>query len=106
MKTKSYTIHTESGTRVHVSEKPGNIGITVKIIGNSNNVTLNKEEWKDLCGMLYDLTCYEPEQETSQVPDLDHEYGSSEADMTVETPMADATIAKLKAGSSNGAPEA
>jgi len=98
MKTRSYTIHTESGTNLLVSEMPNLTGITVRIIGPSNQITLNKEEWKDLTGLQYDLKCNDPELETSQVPDLDHEYGSSDADMTVDLPTADRTVAKLMAG--------
>ena len=95
MKTKSYEIHTKGKTSVLVSETQDQDAVIVKIIGPASFIKLNKQEWKELTGLQYELTCNEPVEELSQVPDL-----ASEADtaITVELPTADETINKLKAG--------
>jgi hypothetical protein len=93
MKTKSYTIHTEGGDKIHVSENIGNTAITVGIIGRNQKIFLNKKEWHELTQLQYVLTCNEPIEELSQVPDLTSE---ADTDMTVDLPTADATINKLK----------
>ena len=71
MKTKSYTIHTKSGVKLQVSETPDLKTITFNVVGPTQFVTLDKDEFDELCGMKYDLKCekvYDPE--LSQVPDL------------------------------------
>jgi hypothetical protein len=93
MKTKSYEIHTKSKTSVLVSETQGQDAVIVKIIGPASFIKLNKQEWHELTQLQYELTCNEPVEELSQVPDLTVE---ADTDITVELPTADKTIAKLR----------
>jgi hypothetical protein len=71
MKTKSYTIHTQDETKVQLSETVDHSAIVLQIIGPSQRVSLNHDEFAELCGMKYDLKCEKVyDSELSQVPDL------------------------------------
>ena len=71
MKTKSYTIHTKSGVKLQVSETPDLKTITFNVVGPTQFVALDKDEFDELCGMKYDLKCEKTYDPTlSQVPDL------------------------------------
>jgi hypothetical protein len=59
MKTKSYTIHTKSGVKLQIDETPEQTGVVIKIIGPTQFITLDSQEWQELCGMKYDLECHE-----------------------------------------------
>ena len=84
MKTKAYKIYSQNGQDyLEISEQPGNVSLKVKT-SNSGVITLNREGWKDLMGIDYDIKIND-EVSFDDCCDVSK----------LKLPMADATINKL-----------
>ena len=94
MKTKSYTLHCTNGRlRISETEEKDSIGLT--ILDASNTLVLDHDEWEELCGMRYELTCNK-NYPLDQVPDLTPSATEEPDEPPLELPTADATIDKLR----------
>ena len=60
MKTKAYKIYAQNGQDyLEVSENVGNFSLNVKT-SNSGVITLDRDGWKDLMGIDYDIKVNDP----------------------------------------------
>ena len=69
MKTKSYRIYNNYDNWVEVSETKNQDQIKLHL-QTGGVIVLDHIAWAELCSTKYDLKCYPPEMELSQVPEL------------------------------------